>query len=101
VPLKSTLYCAYGYLISTRGASHLLDATSKATWPVDYWRVWLASPSSDFAVRVGAVVPEVISTWDNQSSIQDADLVEAADQLPRRIKDFMADVKHTVHAYWN
>jgi GR25 family glycosyltransferase involved in LPS biosynthesis len=95
-PLPNTLYCTYGYVMQKTAAKHLLRQTGKVSWPVDFWSKWLADDRGTYQMRVGAVAPEVISTWDAPSTIQDIRLVRSAEQLPRRIKYFLGEVKNSL-----
>lgn len=99
-PLLNTLYCAYGYCINKTAAGFLLNKTKKICYPVDYWQKWLTDNDNNLRLKVGAVVPEVISTSSAYSNIQDPKDVQVADKFPRRVKDFLADTKNSIVGYF-
>jgi GR25 family glycosyltransferase involved in LPS biosynthesis len=99
-PLANTLYCAYGYTLNKEAARYLLQQTGKVSWPVDYWNKWLVDGCGDYRVRVGAVVPEVISSWAAPSTIQNIQVVQTAEKLPRRVKYFIGEIKNSIIGYF-
>lgn len=63
-PLLNSLYCTYGYSINKKAALYLLNNTKKASFPVDYWKYRLTNSG----LKIGAIVPELISTEGKQNS---------------------------------
>ena len=101
IPLQSTVFCAYGYLINRNACTHLLKVTQKTAWPIDYWGKWLTTEEGDWSLKVGAVVPEAITTWDAGSTIQEVEDVQAASRLPGLLKEFVVDLRNTVTAFFS
>jgi glycosyl transferase family 25 len=99
-PLANTLYCAYGYAINKVTAEYLLQQTIKVCWPVDFWKKWLMDENHRYRIRVGAVVPEVISTWAASSTIQDMQVVQTAEKLPRRVKYLLGEIKNSIIGFF-
>lgn len=52
-----TTYCTYGYSLNVRAAKLLLKSTSNISYPVDQFKRFI----SQDALRIGAVLPEVVS----------------------------------------
>jgi len=95
VPLETTIFCAYGYMINKVASLYLLKATRRAAWPVDYWKEWLVHNKHLYQIRVGAVTPEVISTWETPSSIQSAKVNILSD-----FKAFLVDIFNSLRAFF-
>lgn len=65
-PLINSVACTYGYSINRKAASCLLKATGHIAHPVDEFKKYL-KPGQ---LRMGAVVPELISVHDVPSTIR-------------------------------
>ncbi len=65
-PLINSVACTYGYSINRKAASRLLKATGKIAHPVDEFKKYL-KPGE---LRLGAVVPELVSVHDVASTIR-------------------------------
>jgi GR25 family glycosyltransferase involved in LPS biosynthesis len=101
VPLPNTLYCAYGYVLTREAARFLLKRTAKVAWPVDYWSKWLRSENGDYLMRVGAVVPEIISSWPVSSSIQDHAAVRANESFLRRLRYVLIELYNSIKGFFS
>lgn len=88
-PLLNSLYCTYGYSINKIAANYLLNNTKKALFPVDYWKYRLKNSG----LRVGAIVPELISTEGKQNSyVQNPVKFSINQYLFDRIIDFKNNI---------
>ena len=63
-PLIKSVYCAYGYSINAKAAQKMLDATNKINYPLDLFKHYYNIDS----FSIGAIKPEVISTWQTTQS---------------------------------
>ena len=63
-PLIKSVYCAYGYTINAKAAQKMLDATNKINYPLDLFKHYYNINS----FSIGAIKPEVISTWQTTQS---------------------------------
>ena len=63
-PLIKSVYCAYGYSINAKAAQKMLDATNKINYPLDLFKHYYNINS----FSIGAIKPEVISTWQTTQS---------------------------------
>jgi GR25 family glycosyltransferase involved in LPS biosynthesis len=63
-PLIKSVYCAYGYSINAKAAQKMLDATNKINYPLDLFKHYYNINS----FSIGAIKPEVISTWQTTES---------------------------------
>lgn len=63
-PFIKTVYCTYGYSLNKKAATHLLQQTNKVSHPVDQFKYFL----SDKRIRIGGVMPELISTNGQENS---------------------------------
>ncbi|MBH2005379.1 MAG: glycosyltransferase family 25 protein [Sphingobacteriia bacterium] len=57
VPFIKTVYCTYGYSLNQKAAAHLLKQTACIAYPVDQFKYIVDT----HALRIGGIVPEVIS----------------------------------------
>jgi hypothetical protein len=64
-PLIKSVYGAYGYSLNAKAARYLLENTSRVAYPVDMYKRYV-DPSE---ISLGAIVPEVISTWRTSDSM--------------------------------
>lgn len=64
-PLIKSVYGAYGYSLNAKAARYLLQKTARIAYPVDMYKHFVA-PSE---ISLGAIVPEVISTWRTSDSL--------------------------------
>ena len=64
VPLIRSVYGAYGYSLNIKAAKHLLAQSSKINYPVDLYKHYV----DQAAVKIGAIQPELISTWQTTDS---------------------------------
>ncbi len=66
-PFIKTIYCTYGYSINKKAALMLLNKTKHIRYPVDQFKRYLQQ--SD--LKIGGVVPELISTCGVKSHIRE------------------------------
>ena len=64
VPFIKSLYCTYGYMINKNAAIELLKQTSTFDYPIDYWKYRLKNTT----IKVGGIIPNLITTKNNFSS---------------------------------
>ncbi|MEY3631187.1 MAG: hypothetical protein RL408_741 [Bacteroidota bacterium] len=64
-PLIKSVYGAYGYSLNAKAARYLLKKTALVAYPVDMYKRFV-DPSE---ISLGAIVPEVISTWRTSDSL--------------------------------
>ena len=64
-PLIKSVYGAYGYSLNAKAARYLLQKTARIAYPVDMYKRFV-DPSE---ISLGAIVPEVISTWRTSDSL--------------------------------
>jgi len=64
VPLIRSVYGAYGYSLNIKAAKHLLAQSSKINYPVDLYKHYV----DQSAIKIGAIQPELISTWQTTDS---------------------------------
>ncbi|MEY4309371.1 MAG: hypothetical protein RL422_1574 [Bacteroidota bacterium] len=64
-PLIKSVYGAYGYSLNSKAASYLLKKTAEVAYPVDMYKRFV-DPTE---ISLGAIVPEVISTWRTSDSM--------------------------------
>ena len=66
-PFIKTIYCTYGYSLNKKAALMLLNKTKRIAYPVDQFKRYLQQ--SD--LKIGGVVPELISTCGIKSHIRE------------------------------
>jgi hypothetical protein len=64
-PLIKSVYGAYGYSLNSKAARYLLKKTAKVAYPVDLYK-YTIDPSE---IKLGSIIPEVISTWRTTESL--------------------------------
>ena len=64
-PLIKSVYGAYGYSLNAKAAKYLLKKTARIAYPVDMYKRFV-DPKE---ISMGAIVPEVISTWRTSDSL--------------------------------
>jgi hypothetical protein len=64
-PLIKSVYGAYGYSLNSKAARYLLQKTARIAYPVDMYKRFV-DPAE---ISLGAIVPEVISTWRTSDSL--------------------------------
>jgi hypothetical protein len=64
-PLIKSVYGAYGYSLNSKAAKYLLKQTAQIAYPVDMYKRFV-DPTE---ISLGAIVPEVISTWRTSDSL--------------------------------
>ncbi|MFL0298763.1 glycosyltransferase family 25 protein [Aquirufa novilacunae] len=64
-PLIKSVYGAYGYSLNAKAAKYLLKKTARIAYPVDMYKCFV-DPKE---ISIGAIVPEVISTWRTSDSM--------------------------------
>lgn len=94
-PLIKSVYCAYGYSINAKAARKMLDATKKINYPLDLFKHYYNIRE----FKIGAIKPEIISTWQTtQSTIR-------AVNMWSRIKHFMIInifyIRNQIKAYFS
>lgn len=63
-PLIKSVYGTYGYSLNRKAAAYLLKQTQRPVYPVDFYKYYIQSPS----IKMGAVRPELIATWQTTAS---------------------------------
>lgn len=91
-PLINSVACTYGYSINRKAASTLLKATCHIAHPVDEFKKYL-KPGQ---LRLGAVVPELISVHDVPSTIR-----PNAFALMEKIWIFVLDIRNHFLSFLN
>jgi len=66
-PFIKTIYCTYGYSLNKKAASMLLHKTKHIAYPVDQFKRYLQQTD----LKIGGVVPELISTCGSKSHIRE------------------------------
>lgn len=64
-PLIKSVYCTYGYSMNSKGAKYLLANSKKVSYPVDLFKHYV-NPKD---IKLGGIVPEVISSWQTTESL--------------------------------
>lgn len=64
-PLIKSVYGAYGYSLNAKAAKYLLKKTARIAYPVDMYKRFV-DPAE---ISLGAILPEVISTWRTSDSM--------------------------------
>jgi hypothetical protein len=64
-PLIKSVYGAYGYSLNSKAARYMLQKTARIAYPVDMYKRFV-DPAE---ISLGAIVPEVISTWRTSDSL--------------------------------
>jgi hypothetical protein len=64
-PLIKSVYGAYGYSLNAKAARYMLQKTARIAYPVDMYKRFV-DPTE---ISLGAMVPEVISTWRTSDSM--------------------------------
>jgi GR25 family glycosyltransferase involved in LPS biosynthesis len=92
VPFIKTVYCTYGYALNKKAAAYLLQQTKKIAHPVDQFKYFIR----DNSVRIGGVMPELISTNGKQKSY--------IRQQRNKVKEFLfyllLDLKNSLICYF-
>ncbi len=65
-PYIKTVYCTYGYSLNKKAAGYLLRQTKKIHYPVDQFKRYIIPGS----LRIGGVMPELVSTTGTESYIK-------------------------------
>ena len=94
VPLIRSVYGAYGYSLNIKAAKHLLAQSSKINYPVDLYKHYV----DQAAIKIGAIQPELISTWQTTDSTirKEANI----DRLKRIIKIKIFSLRNQILAYF-
>lgn len=91
-PFIKTVYCTYGYSLNKKAAAYLLQQTKKIAHPVDQFKYLLL----DDSIRIGGVMPELITTNGMQKSYIRAER--------NKIKEFLfralLDMKNSLICYF-
>jgi len=92
-PLLNSLYCTYGYSLNKEAANYLLDNTKSLDLPVDYWKCRLKNSK----LRIGAIVPELISTEGLQNSYIHTNKSKSVTRL---FFDTVIDIKNSILSFF-
>lgn len=65
-PFIKTVYCTYGYSLNRKAAAYLLKRTRTVHYPVDQFKRFI-EPGR---LRIGGIIPELISTLEMESNIR-------------------------------
>jgi GR25 family glycosyltransferase involved in LPS biosynthesis len=91
-PYIKTAYCTYGYSINKKAAKLLLQQTKKSSYPVDQFKKFIKQDT----LKLGAVLPEMITTNNIPSSIRTNDL----NSIRRRFFLKLLDLKNSIICYF-
>jgi GR25 family glycosyltransferase involved in LPS biosynthesis len=94
VPLIRSVYGAYGYSLNIKAAKHLLAQSSKINYPVDLYKHYV----NQSAIKIGAIQPELISTWQTTDSTIRKEA--AIDRLKRIIIIKIFSLRNQILAYF-
>ncbi len=83
-PFLKSIYCTYGYSLNKQTAKFLLKRTGKFNYPVDQYKRFMQQND----LKIGGIVPELISTTGDASNIRTNRKWEWANQLYLRLLDF-------------
>lgn len=64
-PLIKSVYCTYGYSLNANGAAYLLKHSNSVAYPIDLFKYYV-NPNQ---IKLGGIVPEVISSWRTTHSL--------------------------------
>ena len=93
-PLIKSVYCAYGYSINAKAAQKMLDATNKINYPLDLFKHYYNINS----FSIGAIKPEVISTW--QTTESNVRVERPMDKIKRIIIIKIFHLRNQILAYF-
>lgn len=82
-PFIKTIYCTYGYSLNRAAAKFLLKRTNQFSYPVDQYKRFMQQTD----LKIGGVVPELISTTGAQSNIRSNRKWELQNQLYLMVLD--------------
>jgi GR25 family glycosyltransferase involved in LPS biosynthesis len=94
VPLIRSVYGAYGYSLNIKAAKHLLAQSGKINYPVDLYKHYVDLA----AIKIGAMKPELISTWQTTDSTIRKEA--AIDRLKRIIIIKVFSLRNQILAYF-
>ncbi|MES2330181.1 MAG: glycosyltransferase family 25 protein [Bacteroidota bacterium] len=86
-PFIKTVYCTYGYSLNRKAAAYLLKRTRSVHYPVDQFKRFI-EPGS---LKIGGIVPELISTLEMDSNIRPK-INGIADTVFRKLLDIKNSV---------
>lgn len=87
VPLIKSVYCTYGYSLNKKAATYLLKRTRHIAYPVDQFKRFI----SEDDLKIGAVIPEMISTNCEKSYIKE----KLINKKLLKLFHFVLDIKNT------
>jgi GR25 family glycosyltransferase involved in LPS biosynthesis len=93
-PMIKSVYGAYGYSLNAKGARQMLKSTRKIKYPVDLYKHYEYLNS----ITIGAVSPEVISTW--QTTDSTIRVESALDKFKRNLKIRLFSFRNQIQAYF-
>jgi GR25 family glycosyltransferase involved in LPS biosynthesis len=93
-PLIRSVYGAYGYSLNAKAAKHLLAQSSKINYPVDLYKHYVDQNQ----IKIGAVQPELISTWQTTDSTIRKE--RPIDRLKRMIIIKLFSLRNQILAYF-
>ncbi len=93
-PLIRSVYGAYGYSLNVKAAKHLLAQSSKINYPVDLYKHYVDQD----LIKIGAVQPELISTWQTTDSTIRKE--QPIDKLKRIIIIKLFSLRNQILAYF-
>lgn len=91
-PFIKTVYCTYGYSVNKKAAAYLLLQTKKIAYPVDQFKQFI-QPG---AIRIGGVVPELISAGSMGSYINQID----AHAWQQKLFVHLLDIKNNIICFF-
>ena len=91
-PFIKTVYCTYGYSVNKKAAAYLLQQTKKIGYPVDQFKQYI-QPG---AIRIGGVVPELISAGNMGSYINQID----ANAWQQKLFMHLLDIKNNIICFF-
>ncbi len=83
-PFIKTIYCTYGYSLNKNAAKFLLKRTNQFSYPVDQYKRFMKQED----LKIGGVVPELITTTGMKSNIRSKRKWEFFNELNLMVLDF-------------
>ena len=93
-PMIKSLYGTYGYSLNPAAAKYLLKQSKQINHPVDYYKCYV-NPNE---VRLGAIQPEVVSTW--QTTESNVRVERPMDKIKRIIIIKIFHLRNQILAYF-
>ncbi len=92
-PLINTICCGYGYSVNKKTARYLLQQTKQIAYPVDEFKKYIPSGK----LTIGAIVPEIISQAEGESTIGH----EGLSPFIEKIWFLILDIRNAIICFFN